>query len=231
MGVTKETLRDHPAKEREAAGTTRPVFRLPVTDGLVATLVGAGAVKKRYGRGAIVHQSGDACDRVEVILEGRVGVERIGETGDLMVLADFGPGDLLGAHLLFGAQPIYPMTIVTRTPATLLGIGREGLLDLLSGDRGLLASYLAAISTNSGVLSARIRDQHRRSIREILLTWLRDRVQATDDRRVPLGMSKKAMAEQMGVRRTSLSRELQKMRADGLIEVDRDAITLCGLLP
>ena len=209
----------------------RPVFRLPVTEELAATMVGAGAVKKRYGRGVIVHQAGDACDRVEVILDGRVGVERIGETGDLMVLADFGPGDLLGAHLLFGAEPVYPMTIVTRTQATLIGIGREALLDLLSGNRGFLASYLAAISTNTGVLSARIRDQHRRSIREIILVWLRERVQATGDRRVSLGMSKKAMAEQMGVRRTSLSRELQKMREDGLIEVDRDAITLCGPLP
>lgn len=231
MGVTKETLGNRPAEERAAASETGPLFRLPVTEGPSDALLGAGAVKKRYGRGAIVHQAGDFCDRVEVILEGRVGVERIGETGDLMVLADFGPGDLLGAHLLFGTEPVYPMTVVTRTPATLLGIGREVLLDLLSGDRGFLASYLAAISNNTAVLSARIRDQHRRSIRDIVLVWLRERVQATGDRRVPLGMSKKAMAEQMGIRRTSLSRELQKMREAGLIAFDRDAVTLCGPLP
>ncbi|HPE16011.1 MAG TPA: helix-turn-helix domain-containing protein, partial [Oscillospiraceae bacterium] len=39
-------------------------------------------------------------------------------------------------------------------------------------------------------------------------------------------MTKKALAERIGVQRTSLSRELAKMRDDGLIKFDIDSIEL-----
>ena len=39
-------------------------------------------------------------------------------------------------------------------------------------------------------------------------------------------MTKKALAERIGVQRTSLSRELAKMRADGLIKYDAESIEI-----
>jgi CRP-like cAMP-binding protein len=44
--------------------------------------------------------------------------------------------------------------------------------------------------------------------------------------RIQLGITKKALAERIGVQRTSLSRELAKMKADGLIDFDDKTITL-----
>ena len=43
---------------------------------------------------------------------------------------------------------------------------------------------------------------------------------------IKLNITKKAIAEKIGVQRTSLSRELAKMRKDGLIQFDSDMITL-----
>jgi DNA-binding transcriptional regulator LsrR (DeoR family) len=43
---------------------------------------------------------------------------------------------------------------------------------------------------------------------------------------VKLSITKKALAEKIGVQRTSLSRELAKMRDDGLIKFDIDSIEL-----
>jgi DNA-binding transcriptional regulator LsrR (DeoR family) len=42
------------------------------------------------------------------------------------------------------------------------------------------------------------------------------------------GITKKALAEKMGVQRTSLSRELAKMKEDGIIDFDKKTITLLG---
>jgi DNA-binding transcriptional regulator LsrR (DeoR family) len=39
-------------------------------------------------------------------------------------------------------------------------------------------------------------------------------------------MTKKALADKIGVQRTSLSRELSKMKKDGLIECDSESITI-----
>ena len=43
---------------------------------------------------------------------------------------------------------------------------------------------------------------------------------------IRLSMTKKALAERIGVQRTSLSRELSKMREDGLIKYDSDSIEI-----
>lgn len=43
---------------------------------------------------------------------------------------------------------------------------------------------------------------------------------------IKLGITKKALAEKIGVQRTSLSRELAKMRDEGLIKFDAESIEI-----
>ena len=43
---------------------------------------------------------------------------------------------------------------------------------------------------------------------------------------IRLNISKKDLAERLGIQRSSLSRELQKMRTDGLLEYDSRTITV-----
>jgi DNA-binding transcriptional regulator LsrR (DeoR family) len=43
---------------------------------------------------------------------------------------------------------------------------------------------------------------------------------------IKLNLTKKALAEKIGVQRTSLSRELSKMKKDGLILFDTNYITI-----
>ncbi len=44
--------------------------------------------------------------------------------------------------------------------------------------------------------------------------------------KLKLRLTKKSLAEKFGVQRTSLSRELNKMREDGLIDYDAYSITI-----
>jgi len=46
---------------------------------------------------------------------------------------------------------------------------------------------------------------------------------------IKLEVTKKDVAEKVGVQRSSLSRELNKMRKDGLIEYDAFSITIVNL--
>ena len=40
-------------------------------------------------------------------------------------------------------------------------------------------------------------------------------------------MTKKELAERLGIQRTSLSRELNKMKKDGLVDYNTHSITIC----
>lgn len=46
---------------------------------------------------------------------------------------------------------------------------------------------------------------------------------------IKLNISKKDLAERFGVQRTSLSRELNKMRKDGILDFDAKSISILNL--
>lgn len=179
----------------------------------------------RYGKGNIVHFSGEPSDKLEIILSGEVVIERIDENGNLMIITKFGEGDLIGGNLLFSSTPYYPLMISTTNPSTILEIHRDHLFELLSSNQAFLRRYLMYISDHSAVLSDQINHYINRSIRESVLSFLEYEVQRQGSHVIHLGMTKKELARRFGVRRTSLQRELAKMRDEGLLTYDAETMT------
>jgi len=70
----------------------------------------------------------------------------------------------------------------------------------------------------------------RRPLRKIITAYLKHESLKQDSKIIQLTTSKKALAESMGVQRTSLSRELQKMKQEGLITYSADTITIISPL-
>lgn len=179
-----------------------------------------------YGKNNIVHFDGEVCSKLEVILKGRIVVERIDESGSLMTIAEFLNDDILGGNLLFSKNPHYPMTITAKRPTVILEINKDRLLKLFSNNHQFLKSYLGFISDHAAILGDRIKHYVNRTIRDSVMSFLNyERKQQNSDK-VRLNMSKKALAEKIGVQRTSLSRELAKMRDEGVIRFDSDYIEL-----
>ena len=179
-----------------------------------------------YGKNNIVHFSGEVCSKLEIILSGRIVVERIDESGNLMTIAEFLSDDILGGNLLFSKNPHYPMTITAKSPAVILEINKERLFQLFSDNHEFLRSYLEFISDHAMILGDRIKHYVNRTIRDSILSYLDYECKKQNSRHIKLSISKKALAERIGVQRTSLSRELAKMRDEGLIMFDTDTIEL-----
>lgn len=181
---------------------------------------------KTYGKNNIIHFTGEICLNLEVILSGKVTVERIDESGNLMTIADFYNNEILGGNLLFSKNPHYPMTITAKQPAVILEIDKERLFELFLNNQDFLRSYLAFISDHATILGNRIKHYVNRTIRECIISYLEYERQKQNSNLIQLNMTKKALAEKIGVQRTSLSRELSKMRNDGLIRFDSKSVEL-----
>ncbi len=187
----------------------------------------SGAFQPRsYRKGQLVHAEGEPCLGLEVILSGQLAVERLTPEGDLMTIAVFGPGDCLGGNLLFSSRPVYQLAVTASGHTRVLAIARQPLFDLFQRHSAFLAQYLAYVSDNAGLLEEKLRHFANLPIRQRVLNYLHAQAARQGGRRVLLPVSKTALAEQFGVQRTSLSRELQKMRDQGLIAFDRQSITL-----
>ena len=179
-----------------------------------------------YGKNNIVHFVGEVCSKLEIILSGKVVIERIDESGNLMTIAEFFSGDVLGGNLMFSKNPHYPMTATTKQPTVILEINKTRLFQLFSDNHDFLKSYLEYVSDHTVILGDRIKHYVNRTIRESIMSYLDYELKKQNGNTIKLSITKKALAEKIGVQRTSLSRELAKMRDDGLIKFDIDSIEL-----
>ncbi len=179
-----------------------------------------------YGKNNIVHFVGEVCSKLEIILSGKVVIERIDESGNLMTIADFYGGDVLGGNLMFSKNPYYPMTVTAKHTTLILEINKTRLFQLFSDNHDFLKSYLEYVSDHTVILGDRIKHYVNRTIRESITSYLDYEHKKQNSNIIKLSMTKKALAERIGVQRTSLSRELAKMREDGLIEFTPVSISL-----
>lgn len=180
----------------------------------------------QYRKNNIVHFVGEVCSKLEIILSGKVVIERIDESGNLMTIAEFLGGDVLGGNLMFSKNPYYPMTVTAKEATLILEINKDRLFRLFSDNHEFLSSYLEYVSDHTVILGDRIKHYVNRTIRESIISYLNFEAKKQNSSIIKLSMTKKALAERIGVQRTSLSRELAKMREDGLIEFNSVSITL-----
>lgn len=179
-----------------------------------------------YKKSSVVHFDGETCIKLEIILSGKVVVDRIDESGNLLTISAFYKDDILGGNLLFSKSPYYPMTVSTQLPTEILEIDKEALFELFCHNPLFLRAYFEHISDHAFILGDKIKHYVNKTIRECIMNYLNYESKKQNSKYIKLNITKKALAEKIGVQRTSLSRELAKMRKDGLIIFDKDSITL-----
>ena len=84
------------------------------------------------------------------------------------------------------------------------------MFSILSVNQEFLLTYLEFVSDNALTLGEKIRHEIKKSIRECIIEYLKTESIKQKSRSIEIKTTKKALAERIGVQRTSLSRELGK---------------------
>ena len=171
-----------------------------------------------FPTGNIIHVEGDRCTHVDLIINGRLAIERIDYSGSLLAIAQFSRHDILGGNLVYSAKSQYPWTITSQEATTLARISGEDLFAVMCGYPEVLTYFLRMISENTQVLNEKITAHLNRSARERISNYLFRESERQKNRSLSIPYSKTRLAEMLGIQRTSLSRELARMRDDGLLE-------------
>lgn len=182
-----------------------------------------------YKKNSMVHFESEKCTALDVVLKGKLIVQKVDINGNILIVSEFAESEILGGNLLYARSHFYPMTIIAKTDTTILHIDKSLVLNLYQTNKNFLINYFKEISDKSLILTSKIKSLHMKSIRESIIDFLSYEHYLQKSNIIKLNMTKKELAEKMGIQRTSLSRELNKMRNDGLIEFDKDFITILDL--
>lgn len=186
-------------------------------------------VIKEYDKGQIIYLKNERCQTMDIIINGRVSVQNVDENGNVLTINVFNDSDVIGAGLLFSSRNHYPMIIAAASRTTILHMQRELVLELCQRNVSFMKGLMNAISDTTVILTDKINAISLKTIRKSIIDFLKyeHHIQKSDI--IKLNISKKELAERLGIQRSSLSRELDKMRKDGLLEFDSKTIKIINI--
>jgi CRP-like cAMP-binding protein len=175
---------------------------------------------KTYDKNSIIYLQYETCNSMDVILDGNIIIQKIDAEGNVLTINDFVPGDVIGENILFSSNNKYPMTITAKSKTKILQIKKELILKLCQTNDCFLNVFLKSLSNKSMMLTQKITNLTMKNLRQSIIDFLLYEHHIQKSSKIKLNMTKKELSEKIGVRRTSLSRELNNMRTDGLIDFD-----------
>ena len=181
---------------------------------------------RRFHENQVIYLQGESCSSMDVVLKGAVDIHSIDQEGNIITLARFRKDEIVGVNLLFSTDSTYPFSVTAVEETEILQLSRDILLELSRDNPRFTEALLQIVSDKALSLANWITQISMKPLREKILDFIHLEMKRQGNDRIILPTSKKDLAERLGVQRTSLSRELQKMKKDGILHYDRSSITL-----
>jgi len=168
-----------------------------------------------------IYNQGDAAKSVMYIQKGNVKFSVISSTGKVAVLAMLGPNEFFGEGCMAG-QSVRMGTATAVTPATVLAIDKNELLDMLRTRDKLSDSFIEYLLCHKNRVEEALIDQlfnssEKRLARALLALGRYGKVQHQLDDELPT-ISQETLSEIIGTTRSRVNFFMNKFRKLGFIE-------------
>lgn len=182
--------------------------------------------EKHYKAGEYIFRQGDKPTRIFLVLNGYIHIAKDFASGKRDVLYMVEEGSVFGEMFLFGDMENYWYDAVAAVDVDVLEIPWEFLYHFCENacrhHQLLTRNMLELFSRKEFHITKKLHIISTASLRERIAIWLIDSMDS--EGKVVMRMKREELADFLGVARPSLSRELMRMQADGLIEVTKKCI-------
>ena len=182
-----------------------------------------------YKKGEVIFQEEEICSAIGLIIDGTINIERIYPNGKSIVMSKFKDGDVFGEALLFSKVNKYPATVIALSDCKVLYLTKNEIIKLFSVENKLMENFMMLLSEKIIILNNKIRSISLKSVRQKVVDYILCEYMNEKNEEIKLKYSKEEIANDIGIPRPSLSRELIKLRDEGLINFSRNKITILNI--
>jgi len=179
-----------------------------------------------YPKGKIIHLEEDVCENLEIVIEGNINIEYINEDGYSKIITSYGKESFIGLNIIFSSEPIHLMNGIASEDTLVIRLNKDVISKLIDNNHEFRWVFINMLSDNSKKLGSLMKAGFRVPLRKKIIEYITHQSKIQNTRRIKFHTTKTNLARIFGVERTSLSRELQKMKRDKLINYDKYTIEL-----
>lgn len=185
--------------------------------------------RERYKKGTVIFAMGSVVTDIGLVLSGSVRIEHTDLWGNKSILGIIPAGDVFAES--YACIPNEPMMVdaVANEDCDVLFISVPRLFMPCSacGSQNRLIQNLVAISAGKNLqLSRRSLHTSPKTIRGRLSSYFSQEVSAQGSNKIVIPFDRQQLADYLNLDRSALSKELGKMRNDGLIEFNKNTFVI-----
>ena len=196
-------------------------------------LLAGHAVRKSYALGELLFSEGDACRGLHIIASGKLRIFKSSASGREQVLAVEGPGGSVAELPVFDGAP-YPASVSAVEDTQVLFISRSDFRSFCLAHPEVALKLLAVVGARLRRLVGIIEELSFTTVRQRLASVL-VRLAQTEGKRTGRGIeiqlpgTHQELAHELGTVRELVSRNLMRLQAEGLVQVEARDITVLDL--
>ena len=175
-----------------------------------------------YNRNDYIVMGGDAYESVGIVLKGAATVSKENAAGNRVVMTLLKQGDIFGEIVAFSSQMVWPATVQAQEACEILFLPRGKIVGecdrMCPWHRTLIQNFLRIISEKAIMLNKKVEYLTIKSMRGKISSYLLEQYKRTGDPTITLPLNRNELSDFLNVSRPSMSREMCKMRDEGVID-------------
>ncbi len=196
-------------------------------------MLAARTVRKLFSEGELLFSEGEPCNGLHIIARGKVRIFKTSMSGREQVLAVNGPGESVAELPVFDGGP-YPASAVATEDTEVAFISRRDFSAYCLEHPEVPLKVLSVVGARLRRLVGIIEELSFTTIRQRLIAALLKLAEDNGTRtgrgvEFQLPASHQELANQLGTVRELISRNLMRLQAEGLLEVDARNIVVKDL--
>jgi len=189
-----------------------------------------GAKYRSYEKNETVLLAGSHVEQIGIVLTGSVQVIKEDLIGNRTIIGNVGEYELFAEVFACASVNVIPITVIASEDCTIMWIGFHKIVATCPSScvfhTKLIENMMKILARKNMLLNQKIDCLSKRSIRDKLITYLISQADRQKSLIFSIPFSRNELADYLCVDRSAMSRELGKMRDEGLLDYDRNTFRI-----
>lgn len=202
-----------------------PIFKNFSIDEIIEIFSVISFYEKDYKKNDIILAENTKVEYFGIITNGKIALSNFDYFGNRNILNVFEKGDSF-AEALVSLEIQIPHEVISLTDSSIIWIEYKSLSKSLYYQK-ILNNLLNIISTKNLILNKKLQILSKRTTREKILEYLSNQKKALSlDSNFEINLNRNEMADYLALDRSNLSRELGKLKKEGIIDFKKNKFRL-----
>lgn len=188
---------------------------------------------RNYENGEYIVFAGEDLKEIGLIISGEISVLRENVDGSKTIMTLLKSGDTFGEVAAFNGDSTWPSSISAQSDCSILFFNPQRIINPCSSScsfhKRLISNTIKLISSKAKILNQKVEYLSIKSIRGKISKYILSEYKKNKNLYINSSLNREELANFFNITRPSLSRELCKMRDDGIIDFNKNNFKILSL--